>query len=96
MNIHFLKDMFTNCLEIVKGIKLMTRFLTHAITEYNSLKLESRPRLENNKKIKLRSVFQSLKPQVLLKAMAVNVCFCVDRILLKGFAVRKAAFCGFS
>lgn len=49
LNIYFLKDMFTNCLEIVKGIKLMTCFLTHAITEYISLKPESRPHLENQK-----------------------------------------------
>jgi len=75
------------------GINLRIHFLTRAITENFSLKPESREL--KKKRLKLRSVFQSLKTQVLLKATAVYVCFCVDRILLKGFVVRKAPFSGF-
>lgn len=79
-------------------INLTIHFLTHAVTENISLKPESRSSLEikKNKIKKVRSVFQSLKTQIFLKATAVNVCFCVDRILLKGFVVQKAPFSGFS
>lgn len=49
LNIQFAKTVFTNCLEIVTGINLMTCFLTHAVTEYISLKPEDRLSLEKYK-----------------------------------------------
>lgn len=49
LNIQFAKTVFTNCLEIVTGINLTTCFLTHAVTEYISLKPEDRLSLEKYK-----------------------------------------------
>lgn len=73
-------------------INLTMNFLTRAVTENISLKPGSRPSLGK----KTKKHISEFEDSNTFKGNCCQCCFCVDRILLKGFVVRKAPFSGFS